>query len=237
MSYRIEQDFEYAGNDYWRWWAWVEAENAELDKVQEVVWHLHPTFKQSRVRVADRASKFKLKTAGWGTFLLRAEVALKDGEKRMLKHNLRLEYPEPVAGTPPSRSIAATRAARPLTVYLSYSVQDSRSAAKVREDLKKAGVDVLDQTRIDAADSPTDAIRRLIAQADAVVGLVADDELSPWVRDELASALSSDKPAFALLAPQASGAGLPSEVRVVRVEASGFDASKIADLVRAATRG
>lgn len=237
MSYRIEQDFEYAGNDYWRWSAWIEADDAELDKVQDVVWVLHPTFKQSRIRVADRASKFKLKTAGWGTFLLRAEVSLKGGEKQMLKHNLRLEYPEPLAGTPPTRSVDATRAARPLTVYLSYSAQDSRTAARVRAELMKAGFDVLDQNRIESSDSPADAVTRLISQADAVVGLVGEDEISPWVSWELEAAVAADKSAFVLLSPQASGAGLPSNVRTVRVDASGLDTSKLADLLRSGTPG
>lgn len=237
MSYQIAQDFEYAGNDYWRWWAWIEADDAELDAVQAVVWILHPTFKQSRVLIADRASKFQLKTAGWGTFLLRAEVALKCGEKHLLKHNLRLEYPEPSAGTPQTRTGDAMRAARQLTVFLSYSVQDTRAAARLRESLKKAGLDVLDQTRIEAADSPGDAVKRMIAQSDAVVALITDDEISPWVRDELAAASTSDKPSFALLSRQASGAGLPGAVHTLQVDASESDASKIADLLLAATRG
>jgi hypothetical protein len=236
MSYRISQNFEYAGNDYWRWWAWIDADDAELDKVQEVVWILHPTFKQSRIRVTDRASKFQLRTAGWGTFLLRAEVALEDGAKQLLKHHLRLEYPEPTTGAPAARTTAAARGARPLTVFLSYSAQDSRTAARLREDLKKADLEVLDQTRIDAADSPADAVRRLIAQTDAVVALVVDDEISPWVSDELVAALALDKPAFALLSPQASGTGIPNEVRTVRFDASGPDVSRLADLLRTEAR-
>jgi len=31
MKYRIAQDFEYVDKDYWHWWAWIEAEDAELD--------------------------------------------------------------------------------------------------------------------------------------------------------------------------------------------------------------
>ena len=128
------------------------------------------------------------------------------------------------------------RGARPLTVFLSYSVQDSRAAAKLRDALKKAGLEVLDQTCIDSADSTADAVRRLIAQADAVLAIVGDNEISPWVRDELGAALSWDKPAIALLWPEASAAGIPAEVRTVRVDASGLDPSRITELLQTATR-
>ena len=68
MSYRIAQDFEYVGNDYWRWSAWIEGSDAELDKVKEVVWILHPSFSQPRVVSKQPSDKFRLKTGGLGYF-------------------------------------------------------------------------------------------------------------------------------------------------------------------------
>lgn len=233
MSYRIGQDFEYAGNDYWRWWAWIEASDAELDSVVEVTWILHPTFKQSRVQVTDRASKFRLNAAGWGTFPLRAEVVLKDGEKQLLKHNLRLEYSKPAAR---ARTREATHSGRPLAVFLSYSAQDSRTAARFREGLKKAGFDVMDQTRLEAGQLWGDALKRMISRADAVVGLVGEDEVSPWVSAELEAAVAADKPAFVLLPPQASTIGIPSAVQTVQVDLSRLDSRQIVELLRSRTR-
>jgi hypothetical protein len=233
MSYRIAQDFEYAGNDYWRWSAWIDAEATELDEVEAVVWILHPTFKQSRVRVTERSSQFKLTTAGWGTFLLRAELALKGGDKRLLKHNLRLDYPT-LSAEAASTDTPAARAARPLTVFLSYSGQDALAASKLRNTLTQAGIDVLDQTQIPAADSLTDAVKRLIARADGVLAFVGDDEVSPWVRDELGTAVSGGKPAFALLGPSASNVGIPTDVNTLRVDADPSDVTfpQVAELVR-----
>ncbi len=68
MSYRIGQDYEYVGKDYWRWSAWIEADGAELDNVKQVVWILHPSFKEPRRVTKERASKFRLQTAGWAYF-------------------------------------------------------------------------------------------------------------------------------------------------------------------------
>jgi hypothetical protein len=94
VKYKIGQDFEYVGNDYWRWSAWIDADDAQLDRIKQVVWILHPTFRNPRVATTDRAQKFMLKTAGWGTFRLRAEIELADGENVSISKNLKLEYPE-----------------------------------------------------------------------------------------------------------------------------------------------
>ena len=223
MSYAIAQDFEYVGNDYWRWRAWIEAEDAELDQVKEVVWILHPSFKQDRFVATKKSSKFRLQTAGWGTFLLRAEVVLKDGEKRLLKHNLQLEYPESSEAEPPRRSTAATKPSGSQTVYLSYSTQDSRVAAKLREGLESAGLKVLDQTQLAPGEPWNDALRRMMAQSHAVVGLVGEEEISPWVSGEIKTAVASSKPALVLLPTGTSRVKLPSNVRTLKVDVDRID--------------
>ena len=230
MSYRIAQDFEYSGKDYWHWWAWIEADDAELDKVKEVVWILHPVFSLSRVVAKQRSDKFRLQTAGWGIFLLRAEVVLADGEKRLLKHNLRLEYPS--EANPPHRSTASPPASRPMTIYLSYSAQDLRVAAKLRGGLQSAGFEVLDQTRLDPGEPWSEALRRMITQADTVVGLIGEDDISPFVSAELKAAAASSKPVLVLLAAGASSVGLPDDIRTLAIDANRPDVTAIAALLR-----
>jgi hypothetical protein len=230
MSYRIAQDFEYIGKDYWRWSAWIEAEDAELDQVEEVVWILHPSFRRPRRIATERSDKFRLKTAGWGTFLLRAEVVLQDRSRKPLKHYLRLEYPESSETDDSPRS--ATSSHRPPTIYLSYSTQDSRVAAKVRAGLESAGVEVLDQTRLGPDEPLTEALQRMIVRSEAVVGLVGDDEISPWVDAEIKAALASSKPALVLLTSGASAPGLPDNVHVVSVDPNHLDPKTIYELIR-----
>jgi transcription initiation factor IIF auxiliary subunit len=94
MALRIEQGFRYRGEDYWDWWIWIEGPPEELDGVDRVVYILHPTFPSPVQEVKNRASKFRLQTAGWGVFLIRATVKHKDGRKTLLKHFLQLEYPD-----------------------------------------------------------------------------------------------------------------------------------------------
>jgi TIR domain/YEATS family len=220
MSYRIAQDFQYVGNDYWRWWAWIEAEDADLDKLEEVVWILHPSFKQSRVVKRQRPDKFRLETAGWGTFLLRAELSLPDGEKLTLKHNLRLEYPES------SEAAASEKVRRAPTIYLSYSTQDVREAEKVRARFMTAGLQVFDQTQLRPGDPWNEALGRMMAQSDAAVGLVCEDEISPWVSSEIKAALAASKPTLVLLGPSASNVKLPSDVKTLTFDVNQFERSQ-----------
>lgn len=227
MTYRIEQDFEYVGHDYWRWRAWIEATDDELEQISKVVWLLHPTFKKSRVTVDDPLTKFRLETAGWGTFLLRAEVRLKDGEKRLLKRNLRLEYPDTAADSAASRSSKTRRAARPLTVFLSYSAEDARAAAMLRQSLTTAGLEVLDQTRLRPGESWRETLSGMISLADAVIGIVGESDISPWVREEMAAAAYTEKPTLAVLMPGASGAGLSGSVQALQMDESNIGSKTI----------
>ncbi|MGO7658253.1 pYEATS domain-containing protein [Rhizobium ruizarguesonis] len=235
MSYRIAQDFEYVSKDYWRWWAWIEGDRAELDVVKEVTWILHSSFKRPRIATTQRSDKFRLETAGWGTFLLRAEVVLADGEKRLLKHNLRLEYPESSEAAPPPPTASAP-VPRPLTAFLSYSALDSRLAAKLREGFEKVGLKVLDQTQVVAGKPWSEVLQRMIAQSDAVVGLVSEDDISPWVSTEIQAAVSLGKPTLVLAPAGVSTAGLPSDVRPLQVDINRLDPLKIAELLYSLNR-
>jgi transcription initiation factor IIF auxiliary subunit len=97
MALKIEQDFEYVGNDYWRWWVWIVGSDEELDQIDRVIYTLHPTFRDPVHTVTDRSTKFLMRTAGWGIFQLHALVAHKDGSETPLTHDLQLRYPD---GTP-----------------------------------------------------------------------------------------------------------------------------------------
>jgi transcription initiation factor IIF auxiliary subunit len=94
MALRIEQGFEYQGEDWWKWWIWIDGPQAELDQVDRVVYVLHPTFPNPVRTVTDRSTKFRLQTAGWGVFLIRAKVIHKGGTETSLTHYLQLEYPD-----------------------------------------------------------------------------------------------------------------------------------------------
>jgi hypothetical protein len=229
MSYRIAQDFHYVGHDYWHWRAWIEAAPEELDAVREVAWILHPSFSQARVVVSDRATGFRLETSGWGTFLLRAELLLADGRTVALRHRLQLAYPDEADTAAPTRSAAPREAASPAprSVFLSYSTADARAAGRLRERLQKAGVVVLDQSRVGVGEPWQEALQRMIVRSDAVIGLVDDAEVSPWVSAEMQTAMAAAKPTLALMGSGASRAGLPSEVPMLQVDVRQIDPDTI----------
>jgi transcription initiation factor IIF auxiliary subunit len=95
MALSIEQESEYQGNDYWHWAIWLGGPDAELDAVDHVVYTLHPSFPNPVRTVADRATRFRLETAGWGTFTVYARVVPKGGaEEQHLERDLALFYPD-----------------------------------------------------------------------------------------------------------------------------------------------
>lgn len=90
MSLKIAQDFDYKGNDWWEWSVWIDGPDSELDEVEQVEYTLHPTFPKPVRTVADRRSKFRLQTAGWGVFTIYAKAIHKDGGVTLLEHDLEL---------------------------------------------------------------------------------------------------------------------------------------------------
>jgi transcription initiation factor IIF auxiliary subunit len=97
MALKISQSFKYEGDDWWRWWIWLEGSETELDTVRHVVYTLHKTFPDPVRKVSERRSQFRLESRGWGTFRIYAKVVGKDGNEQKLEHDLVLEYPD---GTP-----------------------------------------------------------------------------------------------------------------------------------------
>lgn len=91
---KIAQDQHYVGKDWWDWSVWIDAPAAELERIQKVVWRLHPTFVEPVREVTTRANGFRLQTSGWGTFRVFAQVVMDDGNSVKLQHDLELYYPE-----------------------------------------------------------------------------------------------------------------------------------------------
>jgi len=91
LTIKIAQDSKQTRPEYWRWSATIEGTEQELDAVQQVTWLLHPTFVNPVRTSTSRATKFRLETAGWGEFQLKAKVKLKTGKVHNLSHWVKLE--------------------------------------------------------------------------------------------------------------------------------------------------
>jgi hypothetical protein len=67
----------------------AETEDAK-SKIDKVVYHLHPTFKNSTRVISTPENNFLLKTNGWGEFLAKAEIHIK-GSAAPIKMNRYIE--------------------------------------------------------------------------------------------------------------------------------------------------
>ena len=97
-SIGIEQDDSYVGRvngtPTWEWTLRLTGNLVDLGDVQEVTYHLHPTFPNPNRRVTQGpANGFALTQRGWGTFQVRATVRFKNGSTKMLQHKLQWKSP------------------------------------------------------------------------------------------------------------------------------------------------
>ncbi len=96
MNFFVAQSQKYEGNQWWKWSLWIEASDEDLDRIESVTYTLHPTFPEPIRTETDRASKFQLRSAGWGIFTIPIEVRLKDGRTIEVEHDLQFSFPENV---------------------------------------------------------------------------------------------------------------------------------------------
>ena len=90
MDIHLHNSWEYKDEDWWNWSAYLTG--SDLSKVDHVEYILHPTFKKPLRTIDDPTGGFKLETAGWGTFELKAVAYLKDRKKILLAREIQLEY-------------------------------------------------------------------------------------------------------------------------------------------------
>lgn len=178
MTLAIAQSSRMIQEGWWDWSIWLTGEDDEIGDVDTVVYHLHPTFPDPERTVTDRTNRFRLQARGWGEFMIRARVNLKNGTTADLSHWLELSEPEP----------AATPASRTQRVYLSHSAVDAPMAEAVKSALRAEGLEVVsDSDSIPVGSSFSGHLTDLIESADRVVAVVSDST-GPWVESEVKKA-------------------------------------------------
>ena len=98
-NYEIAQGCKDNGKD-WDWWLWIEANEEDLDKIRDVTYYLHSTFKEPIRSITDRSTNYKLTTSGWGTFVIKIEINLKSGVIVKLEHQLKFDRQNELFDTP-----------------------------------------------------------------------------------------------------------------------------------------
>lgn len=96
-SYKVVQSSKYEGDDWWEWSLWIEATENELNKIDNVIYNLHFTFKDPVRVIKTRNNKFRIDSSGWGIFTIYVRINFKDETVIDLEHDLQLEYPDGTA--------------------------------------------------------------------------------------------------------------------------------------------
>ena len=82
--------------DYYRWKVFVDEDTEVLNKIEEVVYQLHPTFPDPRRTCTNREDRFALETKGWGEFSIVADIRFRDTKLETVTYWLDLskDWPE-----------------------------------------------------------------------------------------------------------------------------------------------
>ena len=183
MTIRLQQSSQYRRKDWWFWSVWVGGTDSELDGIESVTYYLHPTFPNPKRTIDDRATSFRLDSAGWGGFEVRADVRMRDGSVLPCSHHLTLEYPDEgttkAPSSPEEAQVAASgtvpsEAARGPVVFLTSSSADSGVASALGTALEARGIGLMDESTFDPG-VPWDAsIENAIRSSDMTVAIVSD---------------------------------------------------------------
>jgi galactokinase len=211
LTLKIAQDSNQTRPDYWKWSAWIDGAEEELDAIEQVTWLLHPTFVDPVRTSTSRSTNFRLETAGWGEFQLKTKVKLKAGNVQDLTHWVRLVRTLPVA-TKEHAATSKDEASPPrLSAFVSYTRENVVLMREITEALVDHGID----PSIDA-DVPSGAeFRRWVAErismSDAVVALISDN-IDVSQESEIKLGLKTKKPVFMISTAPLS----PETMKLVR---------------------
>jgi hypothetical protein len=208
----VKQQAEYKGHNWWSWSVELDGPDDELDKVAYAQYTLHPTFPDPVQRVANRRTKFRLKSSGWGEFMIYVEVGYKNGKTGRLEHWLELSMPEgdgPTArqtkSAPPraggeaqaKEAAAPTEGQQPHRLFLSHGVADLPFAHALRQALKNYRVEVL--TADDAAASlPLEVYLRTLLEKATSACFILSDRPNNWMMREFLAAKDRGLPVYLL---------------------------------------
>ena len=217
MTLRIEQSSTYKGEDWWEWSVWVEGTPAELDSLEAVTYHLDPTFPDPVRRVTDPADKFRLDSASWGTFTIKADLHRKDGQSLRRSHDLRLE-PAPDMKATPKSSAVSDEERRP-RVFLSSAAVNRHAAFGLGRALQARGIEVVDDRKLDASLPWQRWITEELRSCDAVVAMISD-VASEFAEAQIKTAQSMDVPVLPVVVGRTQRLPEPlyEEEEVLRLE-------------------
>lgn len=208
----LVNDSNYRGNQNWSWNVWLEGPEEEINNVESVTYHLHPTFSNPVHRVTNKSSKFKLSGMGWGEFKIKAEVALADRATMTFNHWLKFDTMEKDKAR---QSVKGT-------IFLSHSNVDGPVANRLAAKLITKGYRVTASAMMElsAGADWQNEISKNIELADFNVVLISSG-ISEYIGTVISSLLSTDKAIrekiFPVLLGSAEVPELISDIQILRI--------------------
>ncbi|MEO0403710.1 MAG: pYEATS domain-containing protein [Bacteroidota bacterium] len=160
-----------------------------------VEYRLHSTFRNPIQVKRDVETNFMLKSSGWGEFMIKIAVKLKNGETLEHGHWLKLGEHIEVESEPITKD--ETRSASELKVFLSYDKSDHRLARYVENQLSNLGVKVLSSGNLEKGKSVFDSIKDAINSSDAILEIKSEFD-SAWQQMEVEIASGNNKKHIAI---------------------------------------
>jgi len=151
--------------EYYNWQIWIEDGDLSLGEVEKVEYLLHPTFPNRLRTSTDRAEKFKMKSSGWGEFMIKILVYVKSGKTYSFSHWLTL------GDAYNNLEQTSSEAKKPKRVFLSYANADARLAKELEHRLTEIGVEVNSPSVTKPGSKIKDSIEDAIRASDAVIAI------------------------------------------------------------------
>ena len=90
----VSSKAEYDQNTQTQWYNWAihlesDPPSAVEKNVDHVVYYLHSTYPENKIRVDKNIPKFKLVSRGWGEFIIKIDIFIGD-KKKEIEHYLSL---------------------------------------------------------------------------------------------------------------------------------------------------
>jgi hypothetical protein len=227
MTIKAKQESHPESSRRWSWKIWLEGSNAELDRIESVVYQLHSSFRDPVRTVTDRAAKFLLSSSAWGEFMIYLTVNYKDGNSMNLQHWLRLHVGAPTKEVP-----GATMTLKPPEVFISSGMADSEFSSKIKEALRHRGVRVVSQDDLPSGSPLQSTLHAMIEKADIGLAVISGDS-SPWVQSEIAEMRDQRKPIIPLLLSSGEFHELPRSIenlKAIRIDQTS-DPEQVADQI------
>ncbi len=169
MAIEIKQSSKRIAPRRWRWAVWLDGDPQELATVEQVVYYLHPTFRNPVRKITTASNNFRLSASGWGVFTLGIEIHQKGGTVETREHDLTFEE------RLETKEAEETEPQTPRRLLLLNESEDVELSRKVAQALKRENVEVLTATELGGGTWSEELIEAL-RKVDAVLSVGAAHE-------------------------------------------------------------